>query len=65
MGNEYHHKVNRHIAKHDARDLAQAESLAPEPDDVENNRDDRNGVCKRYDEFMSASSGRQAHQRQA
>jgi len=44
MGKEYHRKVNRHITKYGAKDPAQSGSLASEPDDVNNDRGNRDGI---------------------
>jgi len=57
MGEEYDDKVNRDIAKYGVKDPAQSESLASEPDDVENNRDNRNGVYEKCDEFTFPPGG--------
>jgi len=51
MRNKYYQKVNRNIAKYDARELAQTESFAPHLDDIDNNRNNRDGVFERCGEF--------------
>ena len=45
MGNKYHQEVDCNIAKHGAQGPAQSEGLATEPEDLNNNRGDREGVC--------------------
>lgn len=64
MGNEYHQKVNRNIAKYGFQDPSQSEGLASELYDPENNGDDCDGVCWIHGEFVSTSLGRKAHRRQ-
>ena len=65
MRNECHQKVNRNVAKHDAQDLAETESLTPELDDVDNNSDNHNDIFEGRDESKFVLSGQKAHQRQA
>lgn len=65
MGNKHYQKVNRNIAKHDPRELAQTESLAPDLDDIDNNGDNCDSVFERRGEFTPASLRWKAHQRRA
>ena len=51
MGKEYHEKVNRDIAKYGVKDPAQSESFASEPDNVINNRNNRDGIYWKRDEI--------------
>jgi len=65
MRNEYHQKVDRNIAKHDAWDLTQTVSLTPELDDIDNDGGNCDDIFETRDGFRYVSSGQKAYQRQA
>ena len=65
MRNKYHQKVNGDVAKHNVWNLAESASLTPCFDDIDDNRDYRDGVLGGRDECTSCSSAQKAHQRQA